>query len=1029
MQKSKLSIILFAGIALAFCAMSAYAVPPKVTKTIPENGDQNVDPGLRRIRIEFDQVMSQDGYSVCGGGPNFPKMIGKPKWINKRTLLMRVKLQPSHEYELSVNCQSYRNFKNLQGESAVVYPIKFKTTTASEKSGTTIKSPSLLLQEGLYAEEVEGNLDAAIEIYQKAVKHAARVEKTAARATYRIGMCYLKKGEKETAADYFEQITTKFSRQKGLAAKAQKELEKLRPLVNLKSTLGEVIERTLSLEPGGINVIDLDSDRVFHYEGSDNLDRNIAWFAERGFDAMAEGSSEGLSYTDMVVIPTQPANWNTKMSPGVGDILRKRSPTLGKMSYSEDLQSTYYYRTREGGIGILQILNFQPNVKFRYKMLQEVESETKESIFEQIDYQVIRFLGEQFGKTALEAGQLHLSVNSHIYYVDREGFSYQGGMNVFYNWTGRTITKKVRFGGTSYPNQTHYGVDGNKLNTEIVPDKTRANHWQIYWIPDEPLAPEEYLYYGWSMNNKRKLSKLPGDVYSLTMDNKFGQPVIETFFLVLPKDLKISKSNSPTASQELENFTVYWWTKQVQQGKNHTERVQLEKAEIGYTSDPVIVRKAVLTDNSGLDLDTGKTGQAPAGLDVAWDNDGGGALMVMPDSNVKLMPVRGIEQKQEDVLSKARLHLPILKTSPLRGISAKENRIVSVLTSEGKLAVVWIEDYSSEKASLRWLLEEIPARKPGPIYLHNCRTVSSEEDKTCLDLVTDDLLTTNQLGYEIGEHRIIRGDLVYDGRLACMRGTKAKLRTDAGLADLKILREDQQSKSTVYEIPDAPFGLEVTIPEGDKYDVKILSATGSGLTLEYKKIQTTAKDKHAQRVAENRAQMERDIRTIQKFDKSKAVSAKDKRSSENLSANGWQLWGQRKLAEAEKVFKRAVVKDPTNANAWNGLGWSQFNQGKNLNAKHSFEKCLEIEPKHAAALNGLGWIAKAQGKTDEAIGHWEKAIKAAPTATASLNGLATTYMERKDYDKAVKYYRMWLDTEPKNADAKAGLDKAKAAKK
>jgi tetratricopeptide (TPR) repeat protein len=159
------------------------------------------------------------------------------------------------------------------------------------------------------------------------------------------------------------------------------------------------------------------------------------------------------------------------------------------------------------------------------------------------------------------------------------------------------------------------------------------------------------------------------------------------------------------------------------------------------------------------------------------------------------------------------------------------------------------------------------------------------------------------------------------------------------------------------------------------------------------------------------------------------VSDADKRASEDLAADGWRLWRESKLAEAEEAFKRAVDKDPTSANAWNGLGWSQFNQGKALNAKVSFEKCLEIEPKHPAALNGLGWIAKGQDKTGEAIGHWEKAVEAAPTATAALNGLATTYMELKQWEKAAKYYEMWLKVEPNNGDAKAGLEKAKAEKR
>jgi len=149
--------------------------------------------------------------------------------------------------------------------------------------------------------------------------------------------------------------------------------------------------------------------------------------------------------------------------------------------------------------------------------------------------------------------------------------------------------------------------------------------------------------------------------------------------------------------------------------------------------------------------------------------------------------------------------------------------------------------------------------------------------------------------------------------------------------------------------------------------------------------------------------------------------------SEEYAAEGWKLWQQRKFAEAERMFERAVQLDPTNTNAWNGLGWSRFNQGKPLAAKVSFEKCVALEPKHAAALNGLGWIAKNEGKTEVAIACWEKAIEAVPSATAALNGLASTYMELQQYEKAMKYYQKWLELDPQNRFAQAGLKKAKAA--
>jgi len=159
-------------------------------------------------------------------------------------------------------------------------------------------------------------------------------------------------------------------------------------------------------------------------------------------------------------------------------------------------------------------------------------------------------------------------------------------------------------------------------------------------------------------------------------------------------------------------------------------------------------------------------------------------------------------------------------------------------------------------------------------------------------------------------------------------------------------------------------------------------------------------------------------------------SKKDKMAAENLTSQGWKLWGQRKLAEAEEMFKQATEKDPTNDNAYQGLGWAQLNQGKKLNARDSFEKCIKLNPKNSAALNGLGWIAHGQSNIDDAVEWWEKAVKASNgTATASLSGLTQVYMNKQEYDKAIKYYRMWLKAEPNNKQAKEGLEKARELSK
>ena len=95
------------------------------------------------------------------------------------------------------------------------------------------KSPVVLLQEGLYAEEIEGNLDKAIEIYEEVIEEASEIQRIASRATYQLGLCYLKKGQKDQAAKYFQQVISNFPTQKTLTRKATRQLKKITPVKDI----------------------------------------------------------------------------------------------------------------------------------------------------------------------------------------------------------------------------------------------------------------------------------------------------------------------------------------------------------------------------------------------------------------------------------------------------------------------------------------------------------------------------------------------------------------------------------------------------------------------------------------------------------------------------------------------------------------------------------------------------------------------------------------------------------------------------
>jgi serine/threonine protein kinase len=112
---------------------------PKVIKTVPGNGDLNVDPATKQIRIVFDRPMSQ-GMSVVGGGPTFPQTLGDTYWEDERTFILAWELEPEHDYWLSINNGTFTNFRGVNGEPCIPYPVSFRTGKSRVVDGASDKT-------------------------------------------------------------------------------------------------------------------------------------------------------------------------------------------------------------------------------------------------------------------------------------------------------------------------------------------------------------------------------------------------------------------------------------------------------------------------------------------------------------------------------------------------------------------------------------------------------------------------------------------------------------------------------------------------------------------------------------------------------------------------------------------------------------------------------------------------------------------------------------------------------------------------
>ena len=104
-------------------------MPPVVVKTFPESGAKDVAPSISEVRVTFNKEMMDKSWSWVQIAPeNFPKIIEAPRYLeDKRTCVVKVKLEPKKTYIIWLNTQKFQNFKDKEGRPAQPYLLMFET--------------------------------------------------------------------------------------------------------------------------------------------------------------------------------------------------------------------------------------------------------------------------------------------------------------------------------------------------------------------------------------------------------------------------------------------------------------------------------------------------------------------------------------------------------------------------------------------------------------------------------------------------------------------------------------------------------------------------------------------------------------------------------------------------------------------------------------------------------------------------------------------------------------------------------------
>jgi hypothetical protein len=122
------TLLLYPGLAPA-AKLSVEAMPPVVVKTVPRSGDTKVDPKLDKITVTFSKdMMTRKMWSfVQVSKETFPKTVQKPRYVDKRTIVLPVKLRPGKTYVLWINSNKHDGFRDVKNHPAVPYLLVFET--------------------------------------------------------------------------------------------------------------------------------------------------------------------------------------------------------------------------------------------------------------------------------------------------------------------------------------------------------------------------------------------------------------------------------------------------------------------------------------------------------------------------------------------------------------------------------------------------------------------------------------------------------------------------------------------------------------------------------------------------------------------------------------------------------------------------------------------------------------------------------------------------------------------------------------
>ena len=143
--------------------------------------------------------------------------------------------------------------------------------------------------------------------------------------------------------------------------------------------------------------------------------------------------------------------------------------------------------------------------------------------------------------------------------------------------------------------------------------------------------------------------------------------------------------------------------------------------------------------------------------------------------------------------------------------------------------------------------------------------------------------------------------------------------------------------------------------------------------------------------------------------------------AEQRFAEALTLHQRGQLAEAERLYRQVITRQPDHLDALNLLGVLALQSGRNQEAIDLIARALANNDRVADFHNNIAEAYRRCGRFDDAAAHFTKAIELEPTFVAAHQNLAATLRAQEKWDLAAACYRRLVKIQPQLAEAHSGL--------